>query len=380
MIDMVKDCGAKGDGKADDSAAFRKALGLTGTNGTILFPQTGYAYLLSGPFVISSAARISGEGGQGVYGPSLLNNLSANSDLFRFVQGSEGSEVCDVALRAMGSPSAGSGIRISPTSSVDGTGLMPFALRRISVSNFYDGIVVEDGNEITFEDVKAMVNLRDGIRVTGGIAHHWRDVKSFGNGQVNYDLVSGGNAAAFWITDCESWGGQHGMVLGTSPTQGISQVFAKGFCADSAQGDAIVVNNGWQVEFEGSWAGSYSTQASATGHGINVVLCDLFRWHGGSIRCSPRSGLYVGPGARNVWIDHAQLSGAGFNNPAAGDRYGVYALANCTVESCIFGPSGKDPDNVDGNIYAASGVRVTSINNQNDSARHPLGSGPGRIG
>ncbi len=361
----VQSYGATGDCITDDTVAIQAAITAAqayGQGGAVVyFPvPIGGCYLVSTTgFVLTHPLTLMGTSGVDLFSAANIRNSNLSGNLFMFNQGSQGSLVEGLSIRQNAAPVAGAAILINFTTSIEGSGLSPMTLNHVAISNYYDGVVVTNGNEMSFSNLTIVANAHDGFRVDGGLGFHINDSIFAGAGNANLHFKNG---AAFYLNSVSVFTGLHGLLVDPGIGQGVVQIFARGFVADSSVGDAISfpASGGGvlQVEFVNSWTVS-QISGGPNGYGLNLAnpLLDDFTWIGGWIRSSYKSGVSFTAGT-NVWFKGGvKFSGNGLNNPTPQSGIEIGAgVSNWGITDSIFGNSGHDSGNQNIGINLAAGA------------------------
>ncbi len=365
IFNVVQNYGATGDCLTDDTVPIQQAITdaqAYGQGGAVVYfpvPVGGCFLINTTGFTITRPITVQGASGVDLYSASAIWNNNLTGSVFLFNQGSQGSLIQGVSIRQTGAPSGGAAITINFTTSLNGSGLSPMTVNHVAISNYYDGVVVTNGNEMSFNNLTIVANAHDGFRVDGGLGFHINDSIFAGCGNANLHLKNG---AAFYLNSVSVFTGTHGLLVDPGAGQGVVQIFARGFIADSSVGDSISfpASGGGvlQVEFVNSWTVS-QVAGGPNGYGINLAnpLLDDFTWIGGWIRSSYKSGVSFTAGT-NVWFKGGvKFSGNGLNNPTPQSGIEIGAgVSNWGITDCIFGNSGHDSGNQNIGIKIAAGA------------------------
>lgn len=285
------------------------SLTLASSAGT----QSGVAYTKSAfsfksPVCINTGSGSGGGGG--LFATSLIDTTTINADLFEFAQGSQGSSIQGLSLRTNGVPIGNSAIVVNFTSSLDGDGLSPMTVKELSISNFYDGIVVpteSNPNGLYITKLNIANNIHSGFTARNGLGVYISQSQLLGNGAANIDLEGG---AGYWFTDVQTTNATNDLIIHSA-----NQVFATNFIADTSLADAIVINGGSEIEFKGSWATAINPLTGTSGGwGVNCISTTGFNWLGGWIRSSYTGGFHAQAGCTKFSISNARISDNGHNN------------------------------------------------------------------
>lgn len=172
----VKAYGATGDGSTDDTSAINSAIAVlnAGTGeGVLYFPQGTYK-VTSALTTITGTATICGDGGSGTAADVYANPVtevqqtSATANLFTIQR--SGTTIRDIALTNISgtTPSAGAGVLLGIGSGTDGWKEAYFCrLENVTISKFYDDLVVQDGAGWTVTNCFIYDPVRYGIRIQG---------------------------------------------------------------------------------------------------------------------------------------------------------------------------------------------------------------------
>lgn len=354
----VKEFGAIGDGAADDTKPVQAAINAAqAVRGTVLFPAPSVRYTISGTLAVTAPILLEGTAGGQLYGGVQIWMSNTKADLIDLNQGSEGTRIEGITLRVNGNPTGGAGIAINFTSSIDGSGQEEVFIDHCALSNLYDGIVINGGNGVDLSHLNVAANMNDGVLVKDVTGMYFSSSNVIGNRHANIELRKG---AAFWWTDIQTYGGPYGLLIDPPSGNGVSQIFAKGFIADTESHDAIALpatgGSVNQIEFANSWATS-TTGRSGGGHGVDLANPNLddFTWIGGWIRSSFLSGVNLSAG-NNVRFLDAKFSANGFLNPVGQSGIRIApGVSNFAVENCVFGNLGHDRGNQNPGIAIAAG-------------------------
>lgn len=365
----VRDFGAKGDGKSNDTVAIQNAVKATIKNrgGSVYIPAGKYRVTRSISFTSSDMIDIVGDGTSS----TIMHENDEPVFLWKEGVSFRESSIRNISIKSVKKPKSPN----TPTiACLGGTERSYFGF--VSIFGMGSGIVTENVMDTTTIDQCLMWRVAGtGVRVARGsevrifgarIVGATNPYDSIGSGSIGVHLVGNNGGVHIVTTDIISF--NTGLKIGSEGGPSNREVFITHATFDSS------IHGIWQIDgaytsIAGCWAASSDEDQillDSTANGAILSVSGGTIFNGGAYgREASHNGIVVRAGSfmlTGVMIRNNKGTGILVDN----DRVNAYSITGCKIQSNGTGAVlNGDGFAVTGNVFAGNGVNLIDNGGKN---------------